>query len=199
MRVPVKHVCTLLLTMAALSVGAADLSIERVFGDPALSGPVPRAVKVSPDGRRVALLRGRGVAQYQLDLWTYEVGDASLQLRVDSKNLAGGEQLSEAERARRERERTAAYHGIVDYQWAPDSRHVLFTLSGNLYLCDLDARGGSALRTLTRDHKPTLDPQVSPTGRYVSFVRDQDLWVVDLSNGAEQRLTHDGGGTVHNA
>ncbi len=194
-----RYVCCFLLTVAALPVGAADLTIERVFGDPALSGPTPRAVKVSPDGRRVALLRGRDVDQHQLDLWTYEISDGSLEMRVDSKKLATVEQLSDAERARRERERIAAYHGIVDYQWAPDSRQVLFTLSGNLYLCDLDTRTGTGLRALTSDQRPTLDPQVSPTGRYVSFVRDQDLWVIDLANGAERRLTHDGGGVVHNA
>ena len=44
-----------------------------------------------------------------------------------------------------------------------------------------------------------LDPQFSPGGHYVSFVRDQDLWVIELASGAERRLTFDGGGTIHNA
>ncbi|HWW19887.1 MAG TPA: S9 family peptidase, partial [Steroidobacteraceae bacterium] len=44
-----------------------------------------------------------------------------------------------------------------------------------------------------------LDPQVSPRGRYVSFVRDQNLWVIDLTSGQERQLTTDGGGTIHNA
>src|SRR5476651_1656298 len=102
-------------------------------------------------------------------------------------------------RSRRERERIADYHGIVEYKWAPDSRHVLFTLSGSLYLCDLDAGAGPALQQLTHGGGAILDPQVSPGGRYVSFVRDQDLWIIELSSGAERRLTFDGGGTVHNA
>ncbi len=197
------RLCALLLvvTLPAIAVPAlaGDLTIERIFGDPALSGPTPRAVKISPDGMRVGMLRGRASDQHQLDLWSYDVKDGTLRMRVDSKQLAAVEQVSAAESARRERERIADYHGIVDYEWAPDSRHALFMLSGNLYLADLDSPAGASLRQLTHGAAPILDPQMSPRGRYVSFVRDQDLWVIELASGAEHRLTHDGGGTIHNA
>ncbi len=197
-------VAAIALTAIALGAlvapaAAGQLTIERIFGDPALSGPTPREVKISPDGSRVALLRGRATDQHQLDLWSYDLHDHSLKLRVDSKKLVPVEQLSSAERERRERERIADYHGIVNYEWAPDSRHVLFTLGGNLYLADLDARTGAQVRQLTHGGDAVLDPKVSPRGRYVSFVRDQDLWVIELANGAERRLTRDGGGTIHNA
>ncbi len=42
------------------------------------------------------------------------------------------------------------------------------------------------------------DPKISPKGRYVSFVRNQNLFVIDLASGAEHQLTTDGKGTVHN-
>ena len=194
-----RRVYCLLLILIARPIGASELTIERIFADPALSGPTPRVVQVSPDGRRVGLLRGRKDDQHQLDLWSYDIADAALKLRVNSKELVPTEQLSAAERARRERERVADYHGIVNYKWAPDSRHVLFTLAGSLYLCDLDAGAKSSLRQLTHGGTAILDPQVSPGGRYASFVRDQDLWIMELSSGVERRLTFDGGGTVHNA
>ena len=189
----------LLLTLFCMPAAAGDLSLERIFADPALAGQTPRGVKVSPDGRRVGLLRGRATDQHQLDLWTYDVKTGRLEMRVDSAKLVPEEHLSDAERARRERERIADYHGIVDYDWAPDGRHVLFTLGGNLYLYDLDAKADAALHRLTQTAQPILDAQVSPRGGYVSFVRDQDLWVIDLVKGGERRLTSDGGGTIHNA
>jgi dipeptidyl-peptidase-4 len=43
-----------------------------------------------------------------------------------------------------------------------------------------------------------LDPKISPKGRYVSFVRDQNLYVIDLSTGKEKQLTTDGKDTIHN-
>jgi dipeptidyl-peptidase-4 len=194
-----RRIYFLLLLLMPIAAMSDQLTIERIFADPSLIGPTPRAVKVSPDGQRVGLLRGRASDQHQLDLWTYNVKDASLQMRVDSKRLAPAEQLSDAERARRERERIADYHGIVDYDWAPDSHQVLFTLSGNLYLYDLDAPTESALRQLTHGSQAVLDAQVSPKGGYVSFVRNQNLWVTDLKSGQERQLTTDGGGTIHNA
>src|SRR6202790_3821886 len=199
MRPPMRGIVLLTLMLLAMPAAANDLSLERIFADPSLAGPTPRGVKVSPDGGRVALLRGRATDGHQHDLWTYDVKTGRLELRVDSTRLSPQEHLSDAERARRERERTADYRGIVDYDWAPDGRHVLFTSGGYLYLCNLDAQAGSALRRLTRTTHPLIDPQMSPRGRYVSFVRDQDLWVIDLRLGEERRLTHDGGGAIHNA
>jgi len=198
---PLILICLFLVALPATvrPVAASDLTLARIFGDPALSGATPRSVGISPDGTRVAMLRGRATDQHQLDLWSYDLRDGTLRLRVDSSQLVGVEQLSLAERSRRERERIADLHGIVDYEWAPDSRHVLFTLGGNLYLADLDAAAGTPVRQLTHGGGPVLDPQVSPKGRYVSFVRDQDLWVIELADGTERRLTHDGGGTIHNA
>ncbi|MEO0467048.1 MAG: hypothetical protein AAF216_10950, partial [Pseudomonadota bacterium] len=35
----------------------SDLTIERLYASPNLSGPSPRAVKYSPDGQRVTFLK----------------------------------------------------------------------------------------------------------------------------------------------
>ena len=40
--------------------------------------------------------------------------------------------------------------------------------------------------------------KISPRGRYLSFVRQHNLYVIELATGQEKQLTHDGGGTVFN-
>jgi dipeptidyl-peptidase-4 len=187
-----------LVLMLALPVMAEELSIERIFGDPALSGPTPRGVKISPDGRRVGFLRGRSDDQFQLDLWVYDLDKGESHLLVDSRKLAPEKHLSDVEKARRERARTAALHGIVDYQWAPDGRKLLFPLGDALYLCDPDVRSENTVRKIV-EGAGLLDPKISPLGRYVSFVRDQNLFVIDVAEGIERQLTADGGGLLHNA
>ncbi|HEX7113460.1 MAG TPA: DPP IV N-terminal domain-containing protein, partial [Mizugakiibacter sp.] len=187
------------LMVVALPAMAEKLTIDRIFSDPALGGPAPRGLKISPDGARVSFLRGKADDQNQLDLWEYNLKDRRLRLLVDSKKLEPeGEQLSDAEKARRERARTAALHGILEYQWSPDGSKLLFPLNGELYLYDLAAPAAKAVRKLTRGGGFVLDPKISPKGHYVSFVRDQNLYVIDLATGTETRLTQDGGGTVHN-
>ncbi len=185
------------LTMVALPTMAEKLTIERIYDGGSLAGPAPRGLQISPDGSRVSFLRPRADDQYQLDLWSYQLKDNHTQLLVDSKKLEpNGEQLSDAEKARRERARTAGLRGIVSYQWSPDGKQLLFPIGGKLYLYSL-ATPDAAPRLLdTGDN--VIDPRFSPKGRFVSFVREQNLWVIDLGTGEAKQLTHDGGGSVHN-
>ena len=184
-----------LAAMASVPASAERLTLDRIHADPALSGPGVRNLKVSPDGARVAFLRGRPENQFQLDLWAYNLKDRSTQLLLDSKLLVPNEHISEAEKARRERERSASLSGILNYSWSPDGKQLLVPLAGNLYLVDVSSPEGARLVASGN----VLDPQISPRGRYVSFVREQNLFVIDLASGKERQLTSDGAGSVHNA
>jgi dipeptidyl-peptidase 4 len=178
---------------------AAELTLERVLGNPSLSGGTLRALKVAPDGARVTFLRGREDDQNHLDLWEYHVASGQTRLLVDSRALGGAdERLSDEEKARRERARKAASRGIVEYEFSPDGQRLLFPLGGELHLYDLTRSGAAAVRQITHGGGFATDPKVSPRGRYVSFVRARDLWVIDLESGGEVRLTQDGGGTIGN-
>ena len=174
---------------------AEPLTLERIHSDPALSGPSPRNVQVSPDGTRVTFLRGREDDQFQLDLWEFNLQDKAMRRLVDSKRLQPNEQISEEEKARRERQRTASFHGIVDYSWSKDSKRLLVPLAGDLYVVDV-ASTERGKRIATGN---VIDAKVSPKGKYVSYVREQNLFVVDIVSGVERQLTKDGAGTIHNA
>ena len=98
------------------------------------------------------------------------------------------EVLSAEELARRERLRIAGQRGIVSYHFSPDGQSLLFPLSGDLYLYNLESRSS---RRLTDTESGETDPKFSATGRYVSFVRDRNLFVIDLESFEEKKLTHD--------
>ena len=191
----------LLAGLLAVSMPAMSekLTIERIFDDPAVLGATPRGVNISPDGSRVTFLRGTVDDQNALDLWEYNLADGATRVLVDSKVLQPAEEtLSDAEQATRERQRIAGLKGIVSYRWSPDGQRLLFPLAGQLYLYDLKAAPDDAVRSLTPKDAEIIDAQVAPSGRYVSFVSQQNLWVVDLKTNLKFRLTDDGKGTVHN-
>lgn len=172
------------------------LEIERLYSAPDLDGPSPTGVKISPDSARVTFLRGKQTDPLQMDLWEYNLADREMRLLVDSTALvAGDEALSEEELARRERLRIVGQRGIVSYHFAPGGDRLLFPLNGDLFLYDL---GDGKTRQLTDTKAGETDPTFSSTGRYVSFVRDQDLYAIDLETFEEHRVTHDGGGLVRN-
>ena len=187
----------LLCLLAALSAAPASaerLTLDRIHADPALAGPTVRNLRVSPDGARVTFLRGRQDNQFQLDLWEYNMKDKTTRRLVDSKLLVPNEVLSAEEQARRERARTASFTGILNYSWSPDGKQLLVPIAGDLYLVDV-AKPEAARKVATGN---VADPKISPLGRYLSFVKKQNLHVIDLSTGAEKQLTVDGGGSIFN-
>jgi len=187
------------MILATPAVHAEKLTLEAITGNAPLSGPTLMKPKVAPDGSRVTFLRGKDSDVKQLDLWEYDIASGQTRLLVDSKVvLPGTETLSDAEKARRERQRIAAFSGIVDYQWSPDAKTLLFPLGGELYLYDLGKQGRDAVRKLTNGEGFSTDAKLSPKGGFVSFVRERNLWVIDLASGKQLQLTRDGSATIGN-
>ncbi|GIX35737.1 MAG: peptidase S9 [Lysobacteraceae bacterium] len=186
-----------LLLALPLAAHAGSLTLEAITGDRPLSGPTLAKVRFSPDGRQVAYLAGRDEARNRLDLWLWDVARGQARRAVDADRL-GRETLSAAEQARRERQRIAALSGIVDYQWSPDSRSLLVPHGGELYLYQLDADPERAVRRITQGEGAATDPRISPRGGWVSFIRDRNLWVVNLADGSERPLTFDGSAVIGN-
>ena len=189
-----------LMTVAtALPAHAEKLTLEAITGSAPLSGPTLTKPQIAPDGTRVTFLRGKDSDRNRLDLWEYDVASGQTRLLVDSSVVLPGEEvLSDEEKARRERQRIAALSGIVDYQWSPDGKALLFPLGGELYVYDLSKSGKAAVRKLTNGGGFATDPKLSPKGGYVSFIRDRNLWVISLADGKEMQLTRDGSDTIGN-
>ncbi|MCT6699524.1 S9 family peptidase [Rheinheimera sp. 4Y26] len=179
----------------SVAVNAKQLELKALFADPALSGQAPKSLSYSPDGSRVTYLKGKTTDANRLDLWQYQLKSRKHSLLVDSYTLfSGPEELSDEEKARRERLRLFA-SGIVSYSWSKDGKALLFPLNGDLYYYDL---AKNKARKLTDTKEFETDAQISPKGRYVSFVREQNIYVLDLISGKEQQLTTDGKGTIKN-
>ncbi|HEV2817395.1 MAG TPA: S9 family peptidase [Allosphingosinicella sp.] len=190
MRILLAFAAAFLLTAAPAR--AEELTLERLFASPSLSGPTPRLLKLSPDGRLATLLRNRADDRDRYDLWAVDTATGEARMLVDSARLGTGAQLSEEEMMRRERARLSGVRGIVNYAWSPDGRAILVPLDGDLYLAGLDGD----VRRITATPETELDAQVSRTGRYLSFVRDRNLHVVDADGRNDRALTDDGGGTI---
>ncbi len=187
-----------LLTVAgsAFAQSAPDPAIltpERVFANPSLAGPVARGVSLSPDGELVAFLRSREDDVDVLDLWAAPTGEGEPYKLIDARALVpdAGE-LSEAEKARRERQRISQ-RGVVEYSWDEQGRYILAPLEGDIFLA---TRADGSARRLTETEADEIDAKVSPLGNFVSFVRDQDLVVLDLASNAETPVTTDGDGLI---
>jgi dipeptidyl-peptidase-4 len=187
----IKPSLTVLATCIALStpVMAEKLTPERIFADPALNGPTAKGVALSPDGKRVTYLKAKAEAANVQDLWAADVKGGEPYRLIDSAALSSGaKELSEAEKARRERARVSS-RGIVEYSWDSQGRFILVPLDGDLYL---DSVADGKVTRLTQTPGDEVDAKVSPKGGFVSYVRDQNLYVRPITGGDEKALTTDG-------
>jgi dipeptidyl-peptidase 4 len=178
---------------AETPVVSTDLTFTRVFASPSLNGPVPRGVKLSPDGRWLTLLRNRPDDRERYDLWGFDRTTAKWRMLVDSLKLGSGRELTEAEKMQRERQRIGDLKGIVTYDWAADSQAILVPLDGDLYLARLD---GTTQR-LSDTPEGELNPALSPKGAFVSFVRDRRLWTGAVGAAAQPVTPAESAETAH--
>ncbi len=142
----------------------------------------PSPLAITRDGS--VLFRRTGPRDRRADLYILEPnGDGRRLTSVDELLSGGTETLSDEERARRERSRTAT-SGIVDVDRSDDGQRLLIPLGERVFV--FDRATGKSQEIEVGEGYP-FDPHLSPDGKHVSFVRDGDLWVA--GSGAPRRLT----------
>jgi dipeptidyl-peptidase 4 len=145
----------------------------------------PRLFAVSPDGRRVLFVRSSHGTDVVGRLWELDAATGVEQLVADPTALhPGAEELSPAERARRERMREGNA-GIVGYSVDDAFSTAVFALSGGLYAVDLDPIG--PVRALDVPG-PVIDPRIAPDGQHVAYVSGTSLRVCRLDGSADRAL-----------
>ncbi len=171
------------------------LTVERIWGQPSLSGAPTAGLQWSPDGKLLAYTQrgeGRGA---RTGIWVIEA--ATGQRRV----LLDGEKIAAVVASAEDRASVATGLGRAAPQrfiWAPTGNGLLYVSGGNLYWFDLATQAGKAL-TSSGPKRPAEDPKISPDGKWVSFVRDYDLWVVHLATGQESPVTRYGSEEIMHA
>jgi dipeptidyl-peptidase-4 len=86
-------------------------------------------------------------------------------------------------------EDAAAMANSPNLQFNADESGILFNNASDLWYYDV-ATGN--LKRLTENYDAELEADISPDGKWVSFVRNNNLFVVDVAKANEKQLTRDG-------
>ena len=166
---------------------AKALTVERIYSQPSLSGQLARGLQWSPDGRMLTFFEVRGAGNdAQTELWSMDASSGARRLFVAAEKLLS---ILPAAPARANQSTGLGRIAPSQYQWAPDSSALLFQSEQSLTWFDLKTQ---TPRTLVSGQSALADPKISPDARSVSFVRDHNLWVVDVASGKERAITHGG-------
>lgn len=170
------------------------LTLDRIYDEPNLSGISIGDIQWTPDGRMVSYLVG-DAAGYEL--WGFDVGSKSRRRLFAFSRLPGASAVPlTSMRIRRAgrfghawRERRVPVAATPQYSWAPGGNSLLVQTSGGAaQLLDLKSDrlfpvGGAG------GNVPINYAQFSPNGRFVSFVRNYDLALTDLTTGQSMAIT----------
>ncbi len=146
----------------------------------------PSAITPTAAGDAVLFLRSSG-RSFVRDLYELEVATGQEKVLLTAEQILAGaqEKLTAEELARRERMRLAA-RGITSFELSQDGKWLVVPLSGRLFLLE---RQTGKIREITRGAGAPIDPRLSPDATRVACVRDGDIYVIDIANGRESRLT----------
>lgn len=164
-----------------------ELTVKRIFAEPSLSGHAMRELGWVPDSKRLSYFEIKGSGKdAKPELWAMEAatGERSVLLSAEKLETVLPDSLSTQSQAT-----GAAQHDSLHYQWAPGGDALLF--EGPQALAWFDSKSQTA-RVLVDGKEDLADAKISPDGKYVSFVRDHNLWLVSTADGKERALTTGG-------
>jgi dipeptidyl-peptidase-4 len=170
-----------------------QLTLQDVAHYPRPGMNAPNQVMFTPDSQKISYLYGKNGSLTQ-ELWTYDLASGERKQLTDMTGgtISHSDQFSLDEELRRERSRQRGL-GITSYQFAQapqaGSLVLLIPFDGQLYL-SLDTSNLTPLPGI----EGAIDPQLSPDGSHVAFVRNGELNVLTTDGIGQPRILTSGAG-----
>ncbi|CAN6169925.1 unnamed protein product [Urochloa humidicola] len=165
---------------------------EEIIRRPLPGYEAPTGLSFSPDDRRVAFLFSPDGTLHR-SVFVFDIADGGRELLFappDGGGLQEGN-LSAEELLRRERAREQGL-GVTWYEWrfgsdtGPDG--IVVPLPSGVYFQDFQG-SEPELKLQSSATSPVIDQHLSPCGSMIAFVRDDELYTLDFSDGIIRQLT----------
>ena len=150
----------------ALAASAQQLTVDWITRDPELLGYAPKNVRWSPDSKRVYFEWKERTRPIEAEFDTYVVDRDGRNVRKLSADEAKDATPDEA-------------------NWTRDHRRAVYIDDGDVVLYD-----GAKHRNLTSTTAAESSARFTHDERHVAFVRDNNLFVLSLEDGALEQLTN---------
>ncbi len=164
------------------------LRLREILETRSYTAGTPTKVAVAPGGAHVLFLE-TGPRDNASVLYAFD--DATGTARRLAPEEGETESLTADEAARRERQRITGT-GVPWYVVSDDGKFVVVPEHGFTVV-----EIATGARTPVPSSDEAVDPKFSPDGKYVSFVKDYDVWIADRATGSARKVTTGGTADVH--
>src|SRR5712691_4059651 len=172
---------------AAAARAYKPLTVDRIYSEPSLSGRLTKGIAWTPDSKQLSFFETKGAGkEAKNELWMMDVATGQRRALLSADKLESG---LPADSEKATQATGLGRHAPAEYQWAQGGGALLFQGATSLALFDVKTQ---VSRTLVSGKESIADPKISPDSRYVSFVRNHNLWLVSVADGKERALTQGG-------
>ena len=163
------------------------LTVKRIYSQPSLSGKLYSGVQWTPDGKTVSYFDSNEQGKEdRSELWGLVVATEQRRVLVPWEKITA---ILPAEKSSQSQATGLGRRAASQYAWAPNGEAILFIGSKALAWFELKTQ---TARILVQGKETIADSKISPDGKYVSFVRAHNLYVVNVADGKERALTTGG-------
>jgi dipeptidyl-peptidase-4 len=172
---------------AAATAAYKPLTVDRIYSEPSLNGRLTRGIAWTPDSKQISFFESNATGKAgRTELWAVDVASGQRRVILSAEKL---ESVLPADAEPSTQATGLGRHAPAEYQWAPGGGALLFQGATSLAWLDLKTQ---ASRGLVSGKERIADPKISPDGKYVSFVRNHNLWLVSVADGKERAFTEGG-------
>ena len=165
---------------------AGSLTIERIAEERERDKAIPTNLAWSPSGKILSFIRrtprpGKAADRSPAtEVWSADTKTGGQKLLVSDSEITAtfGPDRPHGSTGHDEVDTSKQ---LQEYAWAPGGHALLLATSAELAWFDLDARSS---RPLVTERTDLSNPQISPDGRFVSFIEGHTLWLADAATGA---------------
>ena len=159
------------------------IPIEEISKFPLPGMDFPSSFSFSPDGKYLTYLKSVDSSGYK-GLYGLDLTDKSEFLIADKLGDPSAKETLE-EQLRRQRLRQMS-GGISQYFWTKDSK-ILIPYQGNIYW--LEGPFSTPEILVSASNHPCLDVKASPNGKFISFVSNGDIHLLEVTSRSSFQLT----------
>jgi dipeptidyl-peptidase-4 len=170
---------------------AASLTITRIAEERDRETALPANLSWVPSGASLSFVRrtsrpGKAAAHsLATEIMSVDAATGVQKLLVSDAEITAAFGVDHPHQMPDKEDSTSAKQ-LQNYAWAPDGHSLLLSNGATLARFDLLTHTS---RPLVKDQAGLNDPQISPDGRFVSFVQNHTLWLADAATGAAHTIS----------
>ena len=163
------------------SIFATDLTIENIFTSPDFTNETLTGLAWVPNKDAFTFLKKeKNTGKQEIYICDAASGTESLLLGITDFDIL-------------EQSKTEKRFTLPSYKWAPDGTHILIPANNDLYLINTQTK---VIDRLTNNNDAVRDPLISPDSKKIAYIKDRDLFVLDVKTKTETQLTFEGSANI---